>query len=76
VGGSASLLAAGVIAVEGEFDTDSAVEVAGTDGRVFAKGLVRVDAVTAAKVAGRKKGDLPDGVLPYLIHRDDLVVLP
>jgi glutamate 5-kinase len=74
--GTASLLAAGVTDVEGEFEADSAVEIATSDGQVFAKGLVRVDAVTAATMAGRQSAELPDGVLPYLVHRDDLVVLP
>jgi glutamate 5-kinase len=76
VGSSASLLAAGVTAVDGDFDADSAVEIAGPDGRVFAKGMVRVDATTAAKMVGLSSRDLPDGVTPYLVHRDDLVVLP
>jgi glutamate 5-kinase len=76
LGGRASLLAAGVSEVQGDFDEDDAVEVAGLDGRVFAKGLVRVDAATAKEMAGRRTADLPDGVPRYLVHRDDLVVLP
>ncbi|MFN8041526.1 MAG: glutamate 5-kinase [Acidimicrobiales bacterium] len=76
LGGGTSLLAAGVTAVRGAFAADEAVEVAGPDGVVFAKGLARVDAATAAAIAGRRRGDLPEGVAPFLIHRDDLVVLP
>ena len=76
LGGGTSLLAAGVTAVQGSFAADEAVEVAGPDGVVFAKGLARVDAATAAAIAGRRRGDLPEGVAPFLIHRDDLVVLP
>jgi glutamate 5-kinase len=74
--GGSSLLAAGVVAVEGGFVADDAVEVAGPDGTVFAKGLARVDAATATEIAGRRRGDLPEGVAPFVIHRDDLVVLP
>ncbi|MEZ5144371.1 MAG: glutamate 5-kinase [Acidimicrobiales bacterium] len=76
LGGGTSLLAAGVTAVKGTFAADDAVEVAGPDGTVFAKGLARVDATTAAEIAGRRRGDLPEGVPPYVVHRDDLVVLP
>jgi glutamate 5-kinase len=72
----ASLLAAGVVSAAGEFMADEAVEVATADGRVFAKGLVRSGAGSVRKLAGRRSGDLPDGVPPEIIHRDDLVVLP
>ena len=75
-GGRASLLAAGVVAVEGDFAADDAVEVAGPDGAVFAKGLVRVDAATARSMAGRRRHELPEGTVPWLVHRDELVVLP
>ena len=71
-----SLLAAGVSEVRGRFVADSAVEVAGPDGGVFAKGLVRLDATTLAALAGRRTADLPAGVPHEVIHRDDLVVLP
>jgi glutamate 5-kinase len=76
LGGKASLLAAGVTHVQGSFDEDDAVEVAGPDGAVFAKGMVRVGAALAKEMAGRRSGDLPEGAPRYLIHRDDLVVLP
>jgi glutamate 5-kinase len=71
-----SLLPAGVREVRGDFAADDAVEVAGPDGRVFAKGLVRVGAATLAQLAGRRTGDLPEGVPHEVVHRDDLVVLP
>jgi glutamate 5-kinase len=71
-----SLLAAGVTGVKGSFEVDDAVEIAGTDGRVFAKGLVRLGAVGLREVAGRRTGDLPEGMPHEVVHRDDLVVLP
>ena len=46
-----SLLPAGIVAVTGTFDADDAVEVAGPDGEVFAKGLVRVDSTAGLKAA-------------------------
>ena len=71
-----SLLAAGVVDVEGSFLADDAVELATPDGQVFAKGLVRADAAAIKDAAGKRSGDLPDGTPPWVIHRDDLVVLP
>ncbi len=70
-----SLLPAGVRAVEGRFEPDDAVEVVSDDGVVFAKGLVRYDSETLARVAGRRTTDLPDGAPHEVIHRDDLVLL-
>jgi glutamate 5-kinase len=71
-----SLLAAGVHTVKGSFEVDDAVEIAGPDGKVFAKGLTRLAAVGLRAVAGRRTADLPDGVPHEVVHRDDLVVLP
>ncbi len=71
-----SLLPAGVVRVEGRFDAEEAVEIADTAGRVFAKGLARVGSVALVAAAGRRTGDLPEGVPHEVVHRDDLVVLP
>ena len=71
-----SLLAAGVTGVEGDFLAETAVEVVGPDGAVFAKGLTRVGAGDLAAYAGRRSDDLPAGLPGEVIHRDDLVVLP
>jgi glutamate 5-kinase len=71
-----SLLPAGVRSVDGSFDADDAVELAGLDGVVFAKGLVRLGAGAIRGIAGLQTGDLPEGVPHEVIHRDDLVVLP
>ena len=76
LGGGASLLAAGVREVRGSFAVEGAVELVGTDGVVFAKGLTRVDHEAARALAGRRRHELPDGEPPWLVHRDDLVVLP
>jgi glutamate 5-kinase len=71
-----SLLAAGVTGATGSFGADEAVEVIGPDGTVFAKGLTRMSGDTVRAVAGRRTDELPDGVPRFVIHRDDLVVLP
>jgi len=75
VEGDASLLPAGVVSVSGRFDAEAAVEIAGPDGIVFAKGLVRHPAERIGSWAGRRTSDLPDGVAHEIVHRDDLVVL-
>jgi glutamate 5-kinase len=71
-----SLLAAGVVGVAGRFERDDAVELAGPDGVVFAKGIVRMSSTMLTAVAGRRTPDLPDGTAHEVVHRDDLVVLP
>jgi len=70
-----SLLPAGVVDVQGQFDAEDAVEVTDTAGRVFAKGLVRVGAASLRAAAGRHTSELPEGVPHEVIHRDDLVTL-
>jgi len=71
-----SLLAAGIISVKGSFVVDDAVEIAGPDGKVFAKGLVRLGSVGLRDVAGLRTAALPEGMPHEVVHRDDLVVLP
>jgi glutamate 5-kinase len=62
-----SLLAAGVVSCTGAFRPTEAVEIAGPDGEVFAKGLVRVPAATAQEWMGRRS--------QVVVHRDDLVLV-
>ena len=71
-----SLLPAGVVEVRGTFNADAPVEVATPDGIVFAKGLTKLSSSMLSTVAGRRSTDLPDGLPPEVIHRDDLVILP
>ena len=71
-----SLLAAGVLDVRGSFDPGAAVEVEGTDGVVFAKGVVRHESDALRSIAGKRTSELPPGVPHEVIHRDDLVILP
>jgi len=73
-----SLLAAGLMRVEGRFERGDVVEVAGPDGPV-ARGLVAYDAAEAAAIAGTRN-DAQAELLGYaprsaLIHRDHLVLL-
>ncbi len=73
--GGRSLLPAGVVAVEGDFGPDDAVEIAGPDGKVFAKGLVRLRAARAAEWVGRRTDQLPEDMSHLVVHRDDLVLV-
>jgi glutamate 5-kinase len=70
-----SLLPAGVVKVSGEFDEGDAVEIAGADGVVFARGLSRYDSPQARSAIGRRSTELADDLPAVLIHRDDLVLL-
>jgi glutamate 5-kinase len=71
-----SLLPAGVLTVEGDFEADDAVELAGPDGKVFAKGLARHPARVARRLAGMRSAELPPDTPAEIVHRDDLVILP
>lgn len=73
--GGRSLLPAGVVGVEGDWDVERAVEVV-SDGVAFAKGLARYSSAQLREAAGRRTGDLSEGLPHEVIHRDDLVVLP
>jgi glutamate 5-kinase len=64
VGESRSLLAVGVVRCEGRFEAGDAVELVGSDGTAFAKGVA---AASADEIAGRSVG-------LEAVHRDRLVV--
>ncbi len=74
-----SLLAAGVVGVEGAFVAGDAVEVVGPAGRSFARGITNYAAAELGRLAGRSSAELvslPGG--PYhkeVIHRDELVLV-
>lgn len=74
----ASLLPAGVRAVEGTFERGDVVVVKAPDGREVARGLTAYASDDARRIAGRKSHEIEE-VLGYrgrdeMIHRDDLVV--
>ena len=73
-----SLLPAGVIAAEGDFQRGDAVVVKGPGGREVARGLIAYSAADARRIMGHKSGEI-EGLLGYrgrdeMIHRDDLVL--
>ena len=69
----ASLLAAGVRRVEGEFRPGDVVELTGPDGRLIGRGMVYCDAAGARDWCG---GRPPVGIRNHhaLVHRDHLVL--
>jgi glutamate 5-kinase len=74
-----SLLPAGVIAVEGQFERGDAVRVIASDGRELARGLIAYAADESRLIAGKQSQSIAD-VLGYpgrdeIIHRDDLVLI-
>jgi glutamate 5-kinase len=70
-----SLLAAGVTEVTGDFAPGDAVEVAGPDGKIVARGLVAYGAETVRALCGRSTDELEPAHQRAVIHRDSLVVL-
>ncbi|HST50081.1 glutamate 5-kinase [Jatrophihabitans sp.] len=75
VGNRASLLAAGITAVAGDFAAGDPVELAGPDGTVVARGLVAFDSEDLPGLLGRSSRDLPADLRREVVHRDDLIVL-
>ena len=74
-----SLLAAGVILVEGEFIAGDTVEIVSPRGDVIARGLVAFDSAEIPGMLGKSTKQLAEEFGPEyereLVHRDDLVLL-
>ncbi len=78
LGRGKSLLPAGAISVDGDFQRGDAVRVAGPDGRVLGIGVSAFSAEDTTRVLGKKTGDI-EAILGYkgrseLIHADDLAL--
>jgi glutamate 5-kinase len=75
----ASLLAAGVVAVDGSFVAGDPVDLLGPTGVAVARGLVNFDADELPELLGRSSRELKDALgAAYereVVHRDDLVLL-
>ena len=74
-----SLLPAGVMQVEGEFQRGDAVIVNDTSGHEVARGLIAYSAADARQIKGYKTSEI-EALLGYrgrdeMIHRDDLVLI-
>jgi glutamate 5-kinase len=71
----ASLLAAGITGVAGDFLADDPVELVGPDGLVVARGLVAYDAREMPALLGRRTGDLAPEHRREVVHRDEMVLV-
>lgn len=74
-----SLLPAGIMAVEGEFDRGQTVRIFTADGREVARGLTQYRAADVRAIKGLHSSQIAE-VLGYdygpeVVHRDDMVVL-
>lgn len=74
-----SLLAVGVVAVEGDFKRGEIVTCVDHQGKEIARGLVNYNATEARKIMGQSSNKF-EALLGYvdaaeLIHRDDLILL-
>lgn len=74
-----SLLAAGIVRVEGQFQRGDAVAVRDEAGTVLAHGLAEYDAADCAKVLGHKNAQQAEllGYAPRsaVVHRDQMVLI-
>lgn len=74
-----SLLAAGIIAVEGDFDTQEAVQLCDKNGKEIARGIVNYTSAELKKIQGRRSNEIST-VLGYIgaanvVHRDNLALI-
>jgi glutamate 5-kinase len=78
-GGLASLLPAGVVRVEGDFEAGDPVDLVGLDGRTVARGLVAYASGELPPLLGRStsalRAELGPGYDREVVHRDDLVLV-
>lgn len=78
-GGRASLLAAGVSAVRGEFESGDPVDLVGPDGAVVARGFAKFASHQIPAILGLSTQQILDQFGPHLarelVHVDDLVVV-
>jgi len=74
-----SLLPAGIVAVEGEFDRGQTVRIFAPDGREIARGLTQYRAADVRAIKGLHSAQIAETLGydygPEVVHRDDMVIL-
>ncbi|HZK04960.1 MAG TPA: glutamate 5-kinase [Actinomycetaceae bacterium] len=74
--GKRSLLAAGIVAADGEFEAGDPVDILDREGRVIARGLTGYSRSDVVKMAGkstvRLRVEMGDAYARPVVHRDDL----
>ena len=77
--GGASLLAAGITAVDGQFARGDLVEICGEDGSALAQGLCEYSSDHCQKIMGLREDQQAEALghapRPSVVHRDHLVML-
>ncbi len=73
-----SLLAAGITELEGEFQSQDAVQLCDVAGQEIARGIVNYSSVELQKIRGQRSDEIPK-ILGYageetIVHRDNLVL--
>jgi glutamate 5-kinase len=73
-----SLLPAGVMHAQGNFDRGDIVVIVGADGTIVGRGLTNYSAEDVQRIAGKKTGEvrslLADAAYDEVVHKDNLVV--
>jgi glutamate 5-kinase len=75
VGRRASLLAAGLTGVDGQFTAGDPVDLLDPAGKRVARGLVNYDSTELPGLLGRSTTELGPEFAKEVVHRDDLVLL-
>ena len=77
--GGSSLLAAGITAVEGDFEMDNTISIVSASGRELARGITNYSSDDVNKIKGAHTHEICDllGSKPFdeIVHRDNLVLL-
>lgn len=77
--GGSSLLAAGIKAVEGDFEHGNTIRILTVEGREIARGIANYNAVETKRIVGAHTNQIAVilGSKPYdeVVHRDNLVLL-
>lgn len=75
-----SLLASGIVRVDGEFEKGDVVTINSADNVEVARGLINYDAEETRRIMGNRSGQfqslLGHGAYDEVIHRDNMVVRP
>jgi glutamate 5-kinase len=73
-----SLLPAGIVKIEGDFNRGDVVGIAGSDGKLIARGLSNYAAGQLEQIRGKKTREvrelMAEGAYDEVVHRDNLVL--
>lgn len=79
VRGDRSLLAAGVVAIDGSFEPGDVVEIVSASGEAIARGLTNYSGEQTDLIKGKKSAEvrriLTDAAYEEVVHRDNMVLL-